>query len=110
MALTGTIVADLYPPEHRGQVQGVTSSAWAISAIVGPAIGALPVSGGATALEPAVATQFRVALVAAMHDLFALALIVAGLGTVATVGMAEWQKRSLPRLTNPSPPLECRCA
>lgn len=44
LALTFTIIADLYPPEKRGQVQGVTSSAWAISAIVGPAIGALLVT------------------------------------------------------------------
>jgi EmrB/QacA subfamily drug resistance transporter len=44
MALTFTIIADLYPPEKRGQVQGVVSSAWAISAIVGPVIGAFLVS------------------------------------------------------------------
>jgi EmrB/QacA subfamily drug resistance transporter len=44
MALTFTIIADLYPPERRGQVQGVTSSAWAVSAIVGPALGALLVT------------------------------------------------------------------
>lgn len=44
LALTFTIIADLYPPEKRGQVQGVTSSAWAISAIVGPALGALLVT------------------------------------------------------------------
>ncbi len=44
MALTFTIIADLYPPEKRGQVQGVTSSAWAISAIIGPAVGAFLVT------------------------------------------------------------------
>jgi EmrB/QacA subfamily drug resistance transporter len=44
MALTFTIIADLYPPEKRGQVQGVTSSAWAVSAIVGPAVGAFLVT------------------------------------------------------------------
>ena len=44
MALTFTIIADLYPPEKRGQVQGVTSSAWAISAIVGPVVGAFLVT------------------------------------------------------------------
>ncbi|HEY8884383.1 MAG TPA: MDR family MFS transporter [Chloroflexota bacterium] len=44
MALTFTLIADLYPPDKRGQVQGVTSSAWAISAIVGPALGALLVT------------------------------------------------------------------
>jgi EmrB/QacA subfamily drug resistance transporter len=44
LALTFTIIADLYPPEKRGQVQGVTSSAWAVSAIVGPGLGALLVT------------------------------------------------------------------
>ncbi|HLZ10753.1 MAG TPA: MFS transporter, partial [Chloroflexota bacterium] len=44
MALTFTIIADLYPPERRGQVQGVLSSSWAISAIVGPALGAFLVT------------------------------------------------------------------
>ncbi|HEX5416342.1 MAG TPA: MDR family MFS transporter [Chloroflexota bacterium] len=44
LGLTFTIIADLYPPERRGQVQGVTSSAWAISAIIGPAIGAFLVT------------------------------------------------------------------
>jgi EmrB/QacA subfamily drug resistance transporter len=44
MALTFTIIADLYPPEKRGQVQGITSSAWAVSAIVGPAVGAFLVT------------------------------------------------------------------
>jgi EmrB/QacA subfamily drug resistance transporter len=44
LALTFTIIADLYPPERRGQVQGITSSAWAVSAIIGPALGALLVT------------------------------------------------------------------
>src|ERR1035437_2799541 len=44
MSLTFTIIADLYPPEKRGQVQGITSSAWAVSAIVGPVIGAFLVT------------------------------------------------------------------
>lgn len=55
--------------------------------------GALLVSGDATALDPAVATQFRVALAAAMHDVFLLSLVVTGLGIVAAIGMTGWQKQ-----------------
>jgi len=40
-ALTFAIIGDLYPPEKRGYVSGVTSSMWAIASIVGPALGAL---------------------------------------------------------------------
>lgn len=40
-ALTFAIIGDLFPPERRGQVSGVTSSMWAIAAIVGPTLGAL---------------------------------------------------------------------
>src|SRR5437867_3261844 len=40
-ALTFAIIGDLYPPERRGYVSGVTSSMWAIASIVGPALGAL---------------------------------------------------------------------
>ena len=39
-ALTFAIIGDLYPPEKRGYVSGVTSSMWAIASIVGPALGA----------------------------------------------------------------------
>ncbi len=39
-ALTFAIIGDLYPPERRGYVSGVTSSMWAIASIVGPALGA----------------------------------------------------------------------
>ncbi len=40
-ALTFTIIGDLHPPERRGQFQGITSSMWAIAALIGPAIGAV---------------------------------------------------------------------
>src|SRR5689334_17696391 len=40
-ALTFAIIGDLYPPERRGYISGVTSSMWAIASIVGPALGAL---------------------------------------------------------------------
>lgn len=40
-ALTFAIIGDLYPPERRGQIQGAVSSVWAISAVAGPALGAL---------------------------------------------------------------------
>src|SRR5207237_1151611 len=40
-ALTFAIIGDLFPPEKRGYVSGVTSSMWAIAAIVGPALGAV---------------------------------------------------------------------
>jgi EmrB/QacA subfamily drug resistance transporter len=40
-ALTFAIIGDLYPPERRGYVSGVTSSMWAIASVVGPALGAL---------------------------------------------------------------------
>ena len=40
-ALTFAIVGDLHPPERRGQFQGVIASMWAISAVVGPGLGAL---------------------------------------------------------------------
>jgi EmrB/QacA subfamily drug resistance transporter len=40
-ALTFAIIGDLYPPERRGYVSGVTSSMWAIASIIGPALGAL---------------------------------------------------------------------
>jgi EmrB/QacA subfamily drug resistance transporter len=40
-ALTFAIIGDLYPPERRGYVSGVTSSMWAIASIAGPALGAL---------------------------------------------------------------------
>jgi EmrB/QacA subfamily drug resistance transporter len=40
-ALTFAIIGDLYPPERRGYVSGVTSSMWALASIVGPALGAL---------------------------------------------------------------------
>jgi EmrB/QacA subfamily drug resistance transporter len=39
-ALTFAIIGDLYPPEKRGYVSGVTSSMWAIASIAGPAVGA----------------------------------------------------------------------
>ncbi|MBI2940785.1 MAG: MFS transporter [Chloroflexi bacterium] len=38
-----TIIGDLYPPERRGQVQGVIASMWAIAALVGPGLGTLVV-------------------------------------------------------------------
>ncbi len=40
-ALTFAIVGDLHPPERRGQFQGAIASMWAISAVVGPGLGAL---------------------------------------------------------------------
>jgi multidrug resistance protein len=36
-----TIVGDLYPARERGKVQGYLASVWAVSAVVGPMIGAL---------------------------------------------------------------------
>ncbi|MFS2165064.1 MFS transporter [Variovorax sp. Varisp62] len=36
-----TIVGDLYPVRERGKVQGWLASVWAVSAVVGPMIGAL---------------------------------------------------------------------
>jgi MFS family permease len=36
-----TIVADLYPGRQRGKVQGYLASVWAISAVMGPIVGAL---------------------------------------------------------------------
>jgi EmrB/QacA subfamily drug resistance transporter len=36
-----TIVADLYPARERGKVQGYLASVWAVSAVVGPMVGAL---------------------------------------------------------------------
>lgn len=36
-----TIVGDLYPAAERGKVQGALASVWAISAVLGPLIGAL---------------------------------------------------------------------
>lgn len=40
-ALTFAIIGDLYPPERRGHVSGVTSSMWAIASVAGPTLGAL---------------------------------------------------------------------
>ena len=40
-ALTFAIVGDLHPPERRGQFQGAIASMWAISAVIGPGLGAL---------------------------------------------------------------------
>src|SRR5687767_8239392 len=40
-ALTFAIIGDLYPPERRGYVSGVTSSMWAIASVAGPTLGAL---------------------------------------------------------------------
>src|ERR1700754_2857867 len=39
-----TIVADLYPARERGKVQGYLASVWAISAVLGPMLGALIVT------------------------------------------------------------------
>lgn len=36
-----TIVGDLYPVHERGKVQGYLASVWAVSAVVGPMLGAL---------------------------------------------------------------------
>ena len=36
-----TIVADLYPMRERGKVQGYLASVWAVSAVLGPMLGAL---------------------------------------------------------------------
>lgn len=36
-----TIVADLYPARERGKVQGWLASVWAVSAVLGPLVGAL---------------------------------------------------------------------
>jgi hypothetical protein len=62
------------------------------SAIADP--GSLLVSGPATGLDPAVATQFRVALAASMHDVFLLSLAITCLGIVASIGMTRWQANS----------------
>jgi EmrB/QacA subfamily drug resistance transporter len=35
-----TIVADLYPARERGKIQGYLASVWAISAVLGPVVGA----------------------------------------------------------------------
>jgi len=40
-ALTFAIIGDLYPPEQRGRVSGVTASMWALASIVGPTLGAV---------------------------------------------------------------------
>ncbi len=40
-ALVFAIVGDLHPPERRGQFQGAIASMWAISAVIGPGLGAL---------------------------------------------------------------------
>jgi EmrB/QacA subfamily drug resistance transporter len=40
-ALTFAIIGDLYPPERRGYISGVTSSMWAIASVAGPTLGAL---------------------------------------------------------------------
>jgi EmrB/QacA subfamily drug resistance transporter len=40
-ALTFAIIGDLYPPERRGYVSGVTSSMWAIASVAGPTLGAV---------------------------------------------------------------------
>src|SRR4051794_17419091 len=42
--VTMTIVGDLYRVEERARVQGLLSSVWGISSLVGPAVGALFVS------------------------------------------------------------------
>jgi EmrB/QacA subfamily drug resistance transporter len=36
-----TIVADLYPAQERGKIQGYLASVWAISAVLGPMVGSL---------------------------------------------------------------------
>ncbi len=36
-----TIVADLYPVRERGKIQGYLASVWAVSAVMGPMLGAL---------------------------------------------------------------------
>jgi len=36
-----TIVADMYPARERGKVQGYLASVWAVSAVLGPMLGAL---------------------------------------------------------------------
>ncbi|CAN5583507.1 MDR family MFS transporter [soil metagenome] len=36
-----TIVGDLYPVQERGKVQGYLASVWAVSAVIGPMLGAL---------------------------------------------------------------------
>ncbi len=38
--LTTTIVADIYPPHLRARAQGYLASVWAVSAIIGPLLGA----------------------------------------------------------------------
>ncbi len=38
-ALTITIISEMYPIEKRGQIQGVTTSMWAIASIAGPTLG-----------------------------------------------------------------------
>ncbi|MCA8967575.1 MAG: MFS transporter, partial [Planctomycetes bacterium] len=41
MPVAATVVADVYPGAERGRVQGWLSSVWGISAVTGPALGAL---------------------------------------------------------------------
>ena len=36
-----TVIGDLYPAEERGRVQGALASVWALSAVLGPLVGAL---------------------------------------------------------------------
>jgi EmrB/QacA subfamily drug resistance transporter len=44
MPVTLTIVGDLYPSEERAKVQGFFSAVWAISSVLGPAVGAFIVA------------------------------------------------------------------
>ena len=39
--ITSTVVGDLYKLEERGRVQGLISSVWATSAVVGPLAGGI---------------------------------------------------------------------
>jgi len=41
MPVTMTIMGDLYPGHQRAKIQGLFSAVWAVSSVVGPAVGAL---------------------------------------------------------------------
>ncbi len=41
MAMTFTVVGDLFPPARRGRVQGLFGSVWGLASVIGPPVGGL---------------------------------------------------------------------
>src|SRR5205823_10807111 len=41
MAMTFTVVGDLFPPAKRGRVQGLFGSVWGLASVIGPPVGGL---------------------------------------------------------------------